>query len=334
MGKLNVAIMGAGNIAGSMAAALAGIKDEVVSYAVASRDIEKAKSFADKWGFQKAYGSYEELVEDNKVDLIYIATPHAMHYENAKLALTHDKAVLVEKAFTANKKQATELVSIARERKVLLAEAIWTRYLPARKMIEKIIAEGRIGEVKTVEADFSVPICEVPRLREPALAGGALLDLGVYTLTFASMFLGDDVASVESDCILYQTGVDATDRITLHYADGKTAYLRTSMVSGSRNEGFINGTKGYIYVNNLNNLEKFFVYDEKGKLVEEIAGPMLVNGYEYEVLACKEALESGAMECEQMPHSEILTVMGQMDSLRAKWGVVYPFETMRDLEGK
>jgi len=332
MGKINVAIMGAGNIATQMATALRGIRDEVVLYAVASRDLKKAKAFAHKWKFQKTYGSYEELVEDEAVDLIYIATPHAMHFENAKLALMHDKAILVEKAFTANEKQAKELVRIARERKVLLAEAIWTRYLPARRMIEDIIASGTLGEIMTVEADFSVPICGVPRLHDPALAGGALLDLGMYTLTFASMFLGDEVIATDSTCIKYSTGVDATDRIVLHYPNGKVAYLRTSMVSGNRNEGYINGTKGYIHVDNLNNLESYQLYDENGTLKEEVKCPMIVNGYEYEVLACKKALEAGSIECAEMPHQETLRMMEWMDALRANWGVVYPFETKEDLE--
>ncbi len=328
-----MAIMGAGNIAGQMAVAINGLGEYgVEAYAVASRDLAKAKEFAAKWNYKKAYGSYEELVEDEEIDLIYIATPHAMHYENALLCIARGKNILVEKAFTANADQAKDVIAQAEKKGVFVAEAIWTRYMPAVEMIRGIIAEGRIGELDSVEADFSVPISRVERLHNPALAGGALLDLGVYTLTFASMFLGDDVATTRSRCIKYETGVDATARIELTYENGKQAFLRTSMVSGSHNEGNINGSQGYIHVDNLNSLEKLWIYDKDGQLVESIVPPQIVNGYEYEVLACKKAIEEGALECQEMPHAETILIMEQMDALRKSWGVVYPFEKSKEYD--
>lgn len=320
-----MAIIGAGNIASQMARAINGL-ETVNAYAIASRDLTKAQRFAGEYKFDKAYGSYEELVKDEEIDLVYIATPHSQHYANAKLCIEHGKAVLVEKAFTANACQAKEIIELANKKGVFLTEAIWTRYMPGRKMIQDIIASGRIGKVDSVEADFSIPICNVPRMNDPALAGGALLDLGMYTLTFASMFLGDDIISTKSRCIKYKTGVDATDFIELTYRDGRQAFLRTSMVSGSKNEGKINGTDGYIEVFNLNCLEKINIYDGDGQLVDTMIPPQLVNGYEYEVLACKKAIEEGKSECAQMPHAETLLIMEQMDGLRREWGVVYPFE--------
>lgn len=320
-----MAIIGAGNIASQMARAINGL-EAVNAYAIASRDLTKAQRFAGEYKFDKAYGSYEELVKDEEIDLVYIATPHSQHYANAKLCIEHGKAVLVEKAFTANACQAKEIIELANKKGVFLTEAIWTRYMPGRKMIQDIIASGRIGKVDSVEADFSIPICNVPRMNDPALAGGALLDLGMYTLTFASMFLGDDIISTKSRCIKYKTGVDATDFIELTYRDGRQAFLRTSMVSGSKNEGKINGTDGYIEVFNLNCLEKINIYDGDGQLVDTMIPPQLVNGYEYEVLACKKAIEEGKSECAQMPHAETLLIMEQMDGLRREWGVIYPFE--------
>lgn len=320
-----MAIIGAGNIASQMARAINGL-ETVNAYAIASRDLTKAQRFAGEYKFDKAYGSYEELVKDEEIDLVYIATPHSQHYANAKLCIEHGKAVLVEKAFTANACQAKEIIELANKKGVFLTEAIWTRYMPGRKMIQDIIASGRIGKVDSVEADFSIPICNVPRMNDPALAGGALLDLGMYTLTFASMFLGDDIISTKSRCIKYKTGVDATDFIELTYRDGRQAFLRTSMVSGSKNEGKINGTDGYIEVFNLNCLEKINIYDGDGQLVDTKIPPQLVNGYEYEVLACKKAIEEGKSECAQMPHAETLLIMEQMDGLRREWGVIYPFE--------
>lgn len=325
MSRFNMAIMGAGNIATQMATAINGLED-VTAYAIASRDLSRAQEFADKYKFVKAYGSYEEMVKDEEIDLVYIATPHSEHYAHAKLCIEHGKAVLVEKAFTANAKQAKEIIELAESKGVFLTEAIWTRYMPGRKMIQDIIDSGKIGEVDSVEADFSIPICGVPRMHDPALAGGALLDLGMYTLTFASMFLGDDVVATRSRCLKYKTGVDATDFIELTYQNGKQAFLRTSMVSGSKNEGKINGTNGYIEVFNLNCLEKINVYDGDGQLKETLIPPQIVNGYEYEVMACQKAIKEGNLECEQMPHSETLLIMERMDELRRSWGVKYPFE--------
>lgn len=325
MSRFNMAIMGAGNIASQMAKAINGL-EEVNAYAIASRDLKKAQEFAKKYNFDKAYGTYEEMVRDEEIDLIYIATPHSEHCKNAKLCIEHNKAVLVEKAFTANAYQAKEIIKMAEEKGVFLAEAMWTRYMPGRQMIQNIIESGKIGEVDSVEADFSVPISNVPRLNDPALAGGALLDLGIYTLTFASMFLGNDIASVKSRCIKYKTGVDATDFIEFTYNDGKQAFLRTSMVSGSRNEGRINGTAGYIEVFNLNSLEKINVYDLNGQLKETLIPPQIVNGYEYEVIESKKVIEEGKSECSMMTHAETIIIMKQMDELRKSWGVKYPFE--------
>lgn len=326
MRQINMAILGAGNIAGQMAAAINGLQDRVCAYAVASRSLDKAQAFAQEWHFQKAYGSYEELAADPEADLVYIATPHAMHYDNARLCVEHGRAVLVEKAFTANAAQARALIELAREKKVFLTEAIWTRYMPARQIVEKLLAEGAIGEPLSLEAEFSVPLSHKQRMYDPALAGGALLDLGMYCLTFASMYFGDAVAEVISHAEKLDTGVDATDDIYYTYENGRKAHLRTSMVTGPVNRGEIRGTKGRIEVDTLNNFSAIRVYDGAGNLVQEPEIPAQINGYEYEVLASIRAMEAGEPECEEMPHAETVEIMEQMDRLRRQWGVVYPFE--------
>lgn len=326
MRQINMAILGAGNIARQMAVAVNGLQNQVRAYAVASRSLEKAEAFAREWHFQKAYGSYEELAADPEVDLVYIATPHAMHYDNARLCVEHGKAVLVEKAFTANAAQARELIRFAEEKKVFLTEAIWTRYMPGRQIVEGLLAQGVIGEPISLEAEFSVPLSHKQRMYDPALAGGALLDLGMYCLTFASMYFGDEIAKVTSRVERLDTGVDAVDDIYYTYADGKTAHLRTSMVTGPVNRGEIKGTRGRIEVDTLNNFTAIRVYDNAGKLLREPEIPAQINGYEYEVLACVRAMEAGNLECEEMPHSETIEIMEQMDRLRREWGVVYPFE--------
>ena len=323
--KYNIGIIGSGNIAGVMADTIKRMKN-VRLYAVASRSKVKADVFAEKYGCKKAYGSYEELASDSKVDLVYIATPHSEHYENAKLCLLNGKPVLCEKAFTANAAQAKELIRISQERRVLLAEAIWTRYMPMLATIREVLGSGIIGEPKTLTANLGYLIERVARLQEPALAGGALLDVGVYTLNFASMIFGDDIETIESSCTYTKTGVDEQNSITIYYKDGRMAVLNSSMISLSDRKGIIYGTKGFAIIENINNYESITVFDTRYKEIASYKRPRQISGYVYEVEACIKALENGEIECGEMPHSEIIRMMEIMDGLRAKWGIVYPFE--------
>ncbi|SMP57943.1 Predicted dehydrogenase [Fibrobacter sp. UWB10] len=332
---MKFAILGCGHIATKMAAAVKAIENRgVEAYAVASRSLEKAEKFAKDYGFGRAYGSYEELAKDPAVDLIYIATPHSEHYNNILLCLEHGKNLLVEKAFTANALMASEVIALAEEKGVFLSEAMWTRFLPAVQMVKDLILAGKIGKVESVEADFSMPLSHIERLRKPELAGGALLDLGIYSLTFADIFLTDDeiagaenhIVQTKTHCVKFDTGVDATDWIDLVYANGQVAHLKTSMVAPLKNEGVIYGEAGFIRVQNLNDMVEIQLFDKTGTLLESIAPPRIENCYEYEVLACKAALEKGQKECAEMPHTKTMQMMTQMDGLRAAWGVSYPFE--------
>ena len=183
---MKLGILGAGGIASTMAKTVAEMKGVEV-YAVAARDLERARVFAQKYEVKKAYGSYEEMLADDEVELVYIATPHSHHYLHAKMCLEAGKHVLCEKAFTVNAEQAQKLFDLAKEKKLLITEAIWTRYMPSRKMINDIIESGVIGEVTAVTANLSYTVSHVERIRKPELAGGALLDVGVYPINFASM---------------------------------------------------------------------------------------------------------------------------------------------------
>ncbi len=326
---MKVAILGAGGIACKMAEALKGLEKQgkpVEAYAIAARDLDRAQAFAGRWGFRKAYGSYEEMLSDDEVDLVYVATPHAFHYEHAKLSMSYGKAVLVEKAFTQNAAQAEELIAMAQEKQLLLAEAIWTRYMPSRQMILDLVESGIIGTVCSLQANLGYVIHHVPRMVRPELAGGSLLDLGVYPINFASMVLGTKVAKASGVCTKLDTGVDAQESITLLYEDGRAAFLYVTMFNMTDREGVINGDKGYIEVQNINNPEEIRIYDADRKLIKTVEVPEQINGYEYEVLACERALREGKIECEEMPHAEILRVMTLMDDLRAQFGVVYPNE--------
>ena len=327
----HVAILGAGIIARSMAATLRGMRDrgEPVSlYAVASRDLARAQKFAQEEGFSRAYGSYEELVRDPAVSLVYIATPHSHHLEHVKLAIAHGKHVLCEKAFTANAAQAEEAIRLGRERGVLVAEAIWTRYMPSRTILRGLIDGGAIGTPQMLSASLFYPIEHIDRLRLPELAGGALLDVGVYPLNFASMMFGNGFARIESSVQLMDTGVDRLETFTLHYPDGRVAMLSAGTSCRGDRRCVVSGTKGYLTVDNVNNPRHIELFRAQDGFTqpEVIPLPEQITGYEYEVRSCLRAIEAGATECPEMPHEETLSMMRIMDGLRAQWGVRYPFE--------
>lgn len=329
-GNFNIGIMGSGNIAGIMAGTINKMKNVRV-YAVASRQQVHADVFAGKYGCKKAYGSYADLVADKKVDLIYVATPHSEHYENVKMCLEAGKPVLCEKAFTLNAAQAEELVRIAAEHKVFLAEAMWTRYMPMLTTIREVIGSGIIGEPKTLTANLGYVIGSKERLTNLALGGGALLDVGVYTINFALMIFGHNISKIASCCTFTETGVDEQNAICLQYYDGKAANLNSSMVSLSDRQGIIYGTKGFAVVENINNFESIAVYDKQYKKVASYKCPKQISGYEYEVAACIDAIKCGQIECAQMPHSETLRVMRIMDETRSQWGMKYPCEVQEDV---
>lgn len=326
---MKTAILGAGNIAKSMAVALRGLQkrgENVEPYAVGARELSRAEAFAREQGFEKAYGSYEELVSDPEIDLVYVATPHSMHCEHMRLALEHGKNVLCEKAFTMNAGQAEEVIALAEKKGLLLAEAIWPRYMPSRQMILDLIDSGVIGTVTSLSANLGYPLTHVERLVRPELCGGALLDLGVYPLNFACMAFPGEIRDVASACVKWETGVDAQNSFTLTFEDGRMAVLYSSMLVQSDRLGVINGDKGYMEVQNINNPEEIRIFDLQRNCIRTIPVPEQINGYEYEVLACREALEKGWTECPQMPHAETLRMMKVMDGLRKSWGVIYPME--------
>lgn len=328
---MNLAILGAGVIARSMVKTVRGMKAQgrpVSLYAVASRDLVRAEAFAQEEGVEKAYGSYEEMLADPAVDLVYVATPHSHHAEHMKLCIAAGKAILCEKAFTGNAKQAEEVLALAKEKGVLVAEAIWTRYMPVRQMILDLIAEGAIGEVRYLQASLGYAMDQKERILNPELAGGALLDLGVYTLNFASMVLGDDIVRTESSVQMFPTGTDAFENITLYYKSGVVASLQSTALANTIRNGIIYGTKGCMVIDNVNNPHTIDIIGDARdvNVVRHIDVPQQITGYEYQVESCMKALETGALECPEMPHQQTLTMMRQMDALRASWGMVYPFD--------
>ena len=334
MAQINVAILGAGRIAQSMAETLVKMaaddryRDLVAPYAVAARDGERAAAFAAKYGFPVSYGSYEELVADPNVNLVYIATPHNFHAEQAILCMRAGKGVLVEKAFGANTQQAREILDVSDETGMLCTEAIWTRYMPSRGMIDDIIASGVIGEVQAIDANLCYPTTAKARITDPALAGGALLDVGVYPINFIDMIMHNaPIARIESSMRPYETGVDAQNSTTLYYSDSTMAVSTSSMLVSSDRGGYVWGTEGYLVVTNINNPESIDIYDNAHKPVRSIAVPPQLTGYEYEVADAANALLDGKIECEAMPHADTIRIMELMDAIRDRWGLKFPFES-------
>lgn len=322
---MNVGIIGAGTIAAKMAGTIQQMED-ATCYAIASRDLEKAKAFAEKFDITKSYGSYEEMMQDEAIKMVYIATPHPFHKEHAMLAIKHGKHVLCEKPFMVNAVEAKEVLSYAKEQGVLIAEAIWTRYMPSRTIVDEIIAEGKIGEVVSVTANLCYEMSTKGRIIDPNLAGGALLDVGVYAINFAAMILGSDPEEILSSCVKGETGVDMQNAMIFKYANGTMATLHSSALAGSEQYGIVYGTEGYIIAKNINNVDEIEVYDLDRNLEETHYIPEQITGFEDQVRACMKAIEEGKLECSEMPHSEILKIMEIMDGLRESWGVKYPFE--------
>ncbi len=322
---MKVGIIGLGGIAQKMAYTLNSMED-AVCYGVASRNIDKAKDFANKFNIEKAYGSYEDIVKDNDIELIYVATPHSVHYDCVKLCIENNKPVICEKPFTVNAKQSKEIFDLAKEKGVFVTEAIWTRYMPSAKIMMDIINSGKIGQVNFVSANLGYNIKHIDRLINPNLAGGALLDVGIYPLTFIAMVLGMDIESFTTSCVKTETGVDGQNSVTLKYKNGAMAITHSSILSATEQNGIVYGTKGYLVAENINNVDKICIYSEDRELLEEIKMPEQITGFEYEIRSSIKAIKECKIECDEISHSEILKMMELMDSIRNEWGIKYPFE--------
>ena len=316
---MKISVLSTGHMAEKMVEHTLSKLDCTELYSVASRSFENAKEFAARFGFEKAYGSYEELAADPQAGLIYIATPHSCHYADAKMCLEAGRHVLMEKAFTMNAAEAKELTDISEKKNLLLAEGIWTRYMPSRQIIKDILESGAIGEVSSLTSNLCYPLTHKKRCTDPALGGGALLDIGVYPLNFALMAFEEEVKDVQSSAVMSKEGVDLINSVTLTFESGKMALLHSNMTSRSDRHGYIYGSEGFLELENVNNFYAIRRYDNNYCHVCDYEIPRQLSGYEYEIFSCINAIEEGKYECPEMPHSEILRVMKLMDEIRAQW---------------
>ncbi len=317
-------IIGAGRIARTFAQALKG--RDIPIQAIASRSLDRAIAFQTEFSVNKAYGNYADLYRDPDVDVVYVATPHGLHEKQMLSMLDHGKPILCEKAFTLNEDQARRVFAKAKEKGVFVMEAMWTRFLPVIKKLVKFVNDGMIGEVQSVEASFCFQskADASDRLFAPELGGGALLDVGIYPITFAHLFLGMP-DSIESDVTFGPTGVDIDETLRLHYPKAE-AHLRASISEDAARRGIIRGTKGHILVENFWMAERAQIYNEQDELVREINVPHVVNGMEYEAEEVVRCLEKHEQESPIMPHELTLDILSILDSIRKQWAFKYPLE--------
>jgi predicted dehydrogenase len=328
-------VLATGGIAAAFAADLVDLPDaELV--AVASRTREAARAFAERFGVPRAYGDWEALARDEDIDVVYVATPHAAHRAAAGLCLEAGRNVLCEKPFTLNVRQAEELVALAREHGRFLMEAMWMYCNPLVRRLKALVDDGAIGEVRTVHADFGLsgPFPPAHRLRDPALGGGALLDLGVYPVAFAQLLLGEPT-DVTARAVLSPEGVDLQTGALLSWESGALASVHCSIVGGTATTASVTGSEGRIDVPSGFFYPDRFVLHRDGREPQEFAadpadGPR--TSLRHEAREVMRALRSGETESPLVPLEGTLAVMRTLDAIRDRVGVRYPGEEPRAAE--
>ncbi|HBY71013.1 MAG TPA: dehydrogenase [Lachnospiraceae bacterium] len=322
-------IIGTGKIASTFAAALKSMEHTELA-AVASRNLTRAEEFAERFQIKKAYGSYEELAEDPEIDVVYIATPHTEHKANSALCITNKKAVLCEKPLTINHMETEYLISLAKEHDVFLMEAMWTKFLPVTAVVKSWIAEKKIGELRHIRASFGYysEFDRSSRIYNPDTAGGALLDVGVYPITYAVYLLNELPEQVVSSAVIGRSHVDEQNVISLRFPGGILADISSAVSADTGDDAIIAGDRGRIFVPTFWKADKVERYDTNGQLVETYYLPHKKNGYEYEAEEVNRCLREGRTESNIHPLSSTLDVMKIMDQIRNQWGLKYPQEIL------
>lgn len=326
MKKVRWGIVGAGNIANMFAEAVNNL-DCAELTAVASRDEERAKAFAKKHSIENVFCGYENMAKSDAIDAVYIATQHPFHISGAELFLNAKKPVLCEKPLCVNAYQGQKLKEIAEKNGTFLMEAMWTRFLPAIKEAQRIVERGEIGEVLGVEADFCYNFTDKEcRVYKKDLAGGSLLDVGVYCLHFASLFLGNSPETITA-LAKNLDGVDAHTTMLLKYKNGAIATLSSAIVLDKPETAYVYGTKGRITIPRFHSATELYVTDDKGerKITKEFIG----NGFEEQIIEVCDCMGKGKLQSDTMPIDESIIMLKQMDEIRAQIGITYLLEGER-----
>lgn len=324
MSGLRWGFLSAGGIANAVADdfRIAGITIQ----AVGARDLARANEFADKFAIPNRHQGYEALVNDPEVDVIYVSTPHPWHHEHALLALNAGKHVLLEKPFTINAREAQEIKDLAARKGLFALEAMWTRFLPSMDAIFEVISSGILGELRLVAADHSQYLPHVERLWNPALGGGALLDLGIYPVSFALRVLGLPRMTTARATLTGQK-VDETTSIIFEYENGAQATLTTCMSAAGPVTATVTGTYGRIEIDGpFYNQTSFKVYNQGGEVIQSYDEKIVGIGRQYQGLHLEKCVAEGLLESPTMSLTETVEIMQVMDALRAQIGVSYPSE--------
>ena len=322
----NWGVIGPGRIAHQFAQGLQTIEDAAL-YAVASTKLERAEAFASHYGGAKLYNSYEALVNDPQVDAVYIATPHTLHLDNSLLCLNAGKPVLCEKPLTVNAAQARQLIAAAKAKKVFLMEALWSRYLPIYTPIRKWLDDGVIGDIKLMVGTFGikVPRDAGERWQNPELAGGTLLDMGIYPIAISQWVMKTQPKSFVAKSLLSKSGVDDMTAVLTQYENGVISEFHSSFVSDNVNDFFIYGDKGHIRIHgNYWGSEKASLFTDGQELT--VSRPFRGGGFEYQTEEAMRCVRAGLLESPGMTHADTLANLELMDAIRAEIGVKYPFE--------
>lgn len=320
-------ILGTGNIARQFAEGLKSARGAALQ-AVGSRTREGAETFGEAFNVPHRHASYEALAADPDVDVVYVATPHPLHKGNSILCLEAGKAVLCEKPFTINRREAEEVVACARRHNLFLMEAMWTRFLPTVMQAAAWVREGVIGEVRMVRADFGfrADYKEESRLFAPEMGGGGLLDVGIYPISLAAMVLGAHPVKVTSMAVLGPTGVDDQNMVALQYANGAIAVAASAVRTETPQDACIIGEKGFITLHPLFWKGDTVTLTVHGSEPETRVLPLAGNGYNYEAEAVMDCMRAGKTECDVMGLEDTVALMGILDTARSQWGLRYPME--------
>lgn len=322
-GRLRWGILGTGFIADLQVRDL--VDNGFAVQAVGSRSLETSQAFASRFGIPTAHGSYEDLAADQDVDVVYVATPHVFHHENALLALNAGKHVLVEKAFTINARQAQEIVDLAAGKGLVALEAMWTRFLPHMARLREIVAGGTLGEVRKVVASHNQDLPKDPahRLNDPALGGGALLDLGVYPVSFSFDVFGAPQRILAS-AAMTATGVDRQTAAIFEYADGQQALMDCALDTAGNNRAAIIGTGGWVEIESVwYNPTPFTRYDASGNIVERFDEPVQGRGMQYQAAELERLVREGLTAGTVLPPGESVAIMAALDEVRRQIGLTY-----------
>lgn len=314
-------IIGLGQISRRFASALNTVKGMELT-AVASRDVSRTEVFAREFGAKKVHASYQDLIEDNEVDVVYIGLTHNLHFEFTKKCLEMHKPVLCEKPLVTNQKDAEELTALAKNRQTLLIEAMWTRCMPAYQKAQEWVKSGKIGQVKLITANFCyrAPYDPNHRIYNRETAGGSLYDVGIYPIDFSIGIMKEYPQSVSGSALIAPNGVDESAAFSMRFGSGALANLACGFNVRAMEEAIIYGTSGRIILDNCYGPQTCFRYDENLKLKEKFS-ERVRDGFVYEIRHCADLLEKGKIESDLIPWQDTIVSAGVFDSLNKQWGI-------------